>query len=56
MLMQLSFMSEAGLVIMIGGILLPIYTGNLFKMTQVSKEQYFKKIKQAAKASGGMIS
>lgn len=49
MMMQLSLISEFGLILMLIGVLLPIYTANLFKMRKATQKQYLDKIEQGDK-------
>lgn len=47
--MQLSLILEFGLVLMLIGVLLPIYTANFFKMRNATQKQYLDKIEQGDK-------
>lgn len=42
--MEISFVSTVGLFLIVGGVLLPIYTGNLFSMSKKTKEQYLEHV------------
>lgn len=48
-MMQLSLISEIGLILILIGVLLPIYTANLFKMRKGTQKQYLDKIEQGEK-------
>lgn len=48
-MMQLSLISEIGLIFILIGALLPIYTANLFKMRKGTQKQYLDKIEQGEK-------
>lgn len=49
MSVQLSWISEFGLILILIGVLLPIYTANLFRLTKVTQKQYLDKIEQGDK-------
>ncbi|MDY6451147.1 hypothetical protein SKM54_12215 [Acinetobacter faecalis] len=47
--MEISFVSTVGLFLIVGGVLLPIYTGNLFSMSKKTKEQYLEHVNKGEK-------
>ena len=47
--MGLSFITQFGVILILLGVFLPIYTANLFKVSKSAQEQYQEKIAQGDK-------